>query len=391
MQETPPKPALRPARPNFSCGPCVKPPGWSLEALRGARLGRYHRAAAGKAKLGEAIDRTRALLEIPDDYRLAILPGSDTGAFEAAMWNLLGARGVDILSWDSFGQGWARDCMVELRLEKARHLAADYGQAPDLAAVDWARDVVFVWNGTTAGVRVPHTDWIADDRQGLAICDATSAVFMMELDWAKLDVATFSWQKALGGEAGFGMVVLSPRALARLRDYAPPWPLPKLFRWRKGGGFDQSLADGGAVNTPSLLCVEDYIAALKWAARIGGRQELVRRSETNAGVMQRWLDASGWAENLCVDPNWRSTSSVCFRFAEAGVAGRAEADQRRLAADIARRLDREEAALDILGYRAAPPGLRVWCGPTVEAGDLEALTPWLDWAYASALRAPPAG
>lgn len=384
MVETPGKPALRPARPYFSSGPCVKPPDWSVDWLRGARVGRYHRSAAGKARIVEAVDRTRAVLGVPADYRIAILPGSDTGAFEAAMWNLLGARGVDVLSWDSFGATWAGDIQEELKLKDVRHLEADYGAAPDFGSVDWSRDAVFVWNGTTSGVRVPDAAWIADDREGLAICDATSAAFAMPVDWAKLDVATFSWQKSLGGEAGFGVAVLGPRAIERLAAHAPAWPIPKLFRWRKDGAFDESLAEGGAINTLSLLAVEDYVAALKWAAKAGGLDGLIRRTETSAETVWRWLDQAGWADNLCADPRLRSTTSVCLRFADPAVAARAPSEQRRLAREIARSLEREEAAFDILGYRAAPPGLRIWCGPTVEPGDAEALTPWLDWAYAAA-------
>ncbi|GAB4537719.1 MAG: phosphoserine transaminase [Parvularculaceae bacterium] len=380
------KPALRPARPYFSSGPCAKPPDWSVDWLRSARLGRYHRSAAAKARIVEALDRTRAVLGIPDEFRIVILPGSDTGAVEAALWNLLGARGVDILSWDSFGAAWAHDVENELALKDVRHFKADYGEAPDFGAVDWARDVVFVWNGTTSGVRVPDADWIAEDREGLAICDATSAAFAMALDWSKLDVATFSWQKSLGGEAGFGVAVLSPRAIARLKAHKPAWPIPKLFRWRKGGGFDESLAQGGAINTLSLLAIEDYLAALKWAARAGGLGELVRRSETSAAALWRWLDGADWAANLCAEPAFRSTTSVCLRFVAPDIAARSADAQRALAAEMARLLEQEEAAFDILGYRAAPPGLRIWCGPTVAPRDVEALTPWLDWAYAAALK-----
>lgn len=386
MSEPKGKPALRPARPYFSSGPCAKPPDWSVDWLRGARLGRYHRSPAAKARIVEAVDRTRALLGVPEDRRILILPGSDTGAVEAALWNLLGPRGVDILSWDSFGAAWAHDVENELALKDVRHLKADYGAAPDFASVDWTRDVVFVWNGTTAGVRAPDAEWIADDREGLAICDATSAAFAMALDWSKLDVATFSWQKSLGGEAGFGVAVLSPRAVARLEAHKPVWPIPKLFRWRKGGAFDGALAEGGAINTPSLLAIEDYLAALKWAARIGGLDELIRRAETSAAILWKWLEGAGWADNLCAEPAFRSTTSVCLRFAAPDMAALPPDAQRAHAARMARLLEQEEAAFDILGYRAAPPGLRIWCGPTIAPRDVEALTPWLDWAYAAALK-----
>jgi phosphoserine aminotransferase len=377
-----PKPSLRPARPQFSSGPCVKRPGWSPEALARACLGRSHRSAAGKEKLAEAIARSRAVLGMPDDYRLAIVPGSDTGAVEMALWSLIGPRGVDVLVWESFGEGWAAD-LKQLGGVAFRTLEAPYGSLPDLRAVDFDRDVVFVWNGTTSGVRVPDGDWIAPDRAGLTLCDATSAAFAMELPWDRLDVVTWSWQKALGGEGGHGMIALSPRAVERLKTHRPRWPLPKLFRLAEDGKVGEGLFRGETINTPSMLCVEDALDGLRWADTVGGLAGLVARCTENAAVLRRWVERTPWIEFLAADPRIRSTSSVCLRFADPALDGSAQA---KLAAAMVKRLEAEGAAYDIGPYRSAPPGLRLWAGPTVEASDLAAALPWLDWAYAEGKR-----
>ncbi|MBM3532350.1 MAG: phosphoserine transaminase [Alphaproteobacteria bacterium] len=377
-------PGLRPKSPHFSSGPCAKRPGWSLKALEDALVGRSHRSKEGKARLVEVIERSRTILGMPADYRLAIVPASDTGAVEMALWSLLGARPVEVLAWESFGEGWATDIVKQLRLKDARVLKAPYGLLPDLKAVDWARDVVFTWNGTTSGVKIPDGSWIPDDRDGLAICDATSAAFAMELPWPKLDVVTWSWQKVLGGEAQHGMLALSPRAVQRLESYVPPWPLPKLFRMTKGGKLDEAPFKGDTINTPSMLAVEDALDGLRWAERVGGLKGLIARSQANLKVLTDWVDRTGWVGFLVKDPVTRSSTSVCLSFVDPWFLGQSEAAQAAIAKGVASALEKEGVAYDIASYRDAPPGLRIWCGATVEAADLEALTPWLDWAYARA-------
>jgi phosphoserine aminotransferase len=376
------RPQARPRSPFFSSGPCAKHPGWSLDNLNRAVLGRSHRSAIGKARLKLAIDRTRALLRLPDDYLVAIVPASDTGAVEMALWSLLGARGVDVLAWEAFGKDWITDITTQLKLDDVRVMEAPYGALPDLTKVDCSRDVVFTWNGTTSGVRVPNADWIAADRQGLTICDATSAIFAQPLDWAKLDVITYSWQKVLGGEAAHGMLILSPRAVERLETYTPPWPLPKLFRMTKKGKLDAALFEGATINTPSMLCVEDYLAALAWAERIGGLEALFARSDRNARVVTDWVARTPWVDFLGGTPQTRSNTSVCLRITDPAIASRPAPEQAAFASKIAKLLEDEGVAFDIGSYRDAPPGLRLWCGATVEAADVEALLPWLDWAYA---------
>ncbi len=372
----------KPARPHFSSGPCAKRPGFSLAALEGALLGRSHRAAAPKAKLAEVIERSRAILGMPEGWRLGIVPASDTGAVEMALWSLLGPRGVDVLAWESFSAEWANDITKELKLPDVRLLRAPYGKLPDLGAVDWARDCVFVWNGTTSGVRLAHADWIAPDREGLAICDATSAAFAMDLPWESLDVVTWSWQKVLGGEAAHGMLALSPRAVARLESHTPAWPLPKIFRLTKGGKLIEGIFRGETINTPSMLCVEDALDGLRWAEGIGGLTALVGRAERNLGVVADWVARSDWADFLAEDPATRSCTSVCLRFRD--LAGEeAAATAKRMAAF----LDAEGVALDAAHYRDAPPGLRLWCGATVEAADVSDALLWLDAAWAEARRA----
>ena len=382
-------PARRPADPRFSSGPCVKRPGWSPENLAKAILGRSHRAEAGRARLRRAITETHALLELPADYRLAILPASDTGAFEAALWSLLGPRGVDVLAWESFGHGWARDIRDELRIADLRVLEAPYGALPDLGQVDFARDVVFTWNGTTSGVRVPSGDWIAHDRTGLVICDATSAVFAQAIDWSRIDAATFSWQKVLGGEAQHGMLILGPRAVERLESHRPPWPLPKLFRLTKGGKLNEALFDGATINTPSLLVVEDYLDALAWAREVGGLEALIARADANARIVAEWVARTAWVDFLARRPETRSNTSVCLSIVDPRIAARPEAEQAAFAKAIVRLLEDEGVAYDIGAYREAPPGLRIWCGATVERANLEALLPWLDWAFARTLATLP--
>ncbi len=377
-----PKPAVRPRNPNFSSGPCAKRPGWTPAALAGALVGRSHRSAPGKARLAEAIARSRAILGVPDDYLVGIVPGSDTGAVEMALWSLLGARGVDVLVWESFGAGWAKDVTRHLGLEDARALKAEYGDLPDLAAVDWERDVVFVWNGTTSGVRVPDGDWIAPGREGLAICDATSAAFAMALPWDRLDVVTYSWQKVLGGEAAHGVLILSPRAVARLESHVPPWPLPKLFRLAEDGKLNAGVFKGATINTPSMLCVEDALDALRWAEGIGGLDALIARSEANLAAVAAWVEATPWVDFLARRTEWRSCTSICLRIVDPWFES-LDADARRAAVGrMVALLDDEGAAYDIGAYRAAPPGLRIWGGATVETADIEALLPWLDWAFA---------
>ena len=382
------RPAQKPNRPFFSSGPCAKRPGWSAAALSGAWAGRSHRAAGGKAKLAEVIDRSRAILGIPDDYRIGIVPASDTGAVEMALWSLLGARGTDMLVWESFGKGWATDVTGQLKLDDVRVLESAYGNLPDLAEVDFARDVVFTWNGTTSGVCVPDGDWIAADREGLTICDATSAAFAMDLPWDKLDVATWSWQKVLGGEGAHGMLVLSPRAVERLETYAPAWPLPKIFRLTKGGRLIEGIFRGETINTPSMLCVEDAIDSLRWAEEIGGLPALVERSRANLAAVAAWVAATPWVEFLAGDPASRSSTSICLAITDTGalVGDQAAAAPKKIAA----MLDKENIAYDLGGYRDAPPGLRIWGGATVDPIDTSLLMPWIEWAYGEVCRAPAA-
>jgi len=381
------KPGQRPTNTRFSSGPCTKRPGWFLQKLENASLGRSHRAAEGKAKLKQAIELTSDVLEVPEDYKIAIVPASDTGAVELAMWNLLGARGVDMLAWESFGSGWVTDVAKQLKLEDIRILEAEYGELPNLDEVDFGRDVVFTWNGTTSGVRVPNANFISDDRQGLTICDATSAAFAQELDFSKLDVVTFSWQKVLGGEGAHGMLILSPRAVKRLETYTPSWPLPKIFRITKGGKLNESIFEGATINTPSMLCVEDYLDALKWAKSIGGLKALIKRADDNLSVIETFVEETAWVDFLAVDPATRSNTSVCLSLVDERVAAMDADAQSAFAKGMVKRLETEGAALDIGSYRDAPAGLRIWTGATVEASDLEALMPWLDWAFETQLSA----
>ncbi len=380
-----PKPAVQPLRPEFSSGPCPKRPGWDAAAVAArAFLGRSHRAAGPKAQLAEVIDRTAAILGVPAAYRVGIVPASDTGAFEMAMWSMLGARPVDMLVWESFGQGWATDATKQLKLDDCRVLTAPYGALPDLAAVRADADVCFTWNGTTSGARAPDANWIAADRAGLTFCDATSAAFAQPLDWDKLDVTTFSWQKAMGGEGAHGVLILSPRAVERLESFAPDWPLPKIFRLTKGGKLNEGIFRGETINTPSMLCVADALDALDWIESIGGLAGTMARADANAAALQAWVDATPWVENLVADPAARSNTSVCLRIVDPEIAARDETAQRDFVKRIVKLLELERAAYDIAGYRDAPPGLRIWCGATVETEDVRALTPWLDWAFATA-------
>jgi len=368
-------PATRPANPRFSSGPCAKPPTWTLDALGDAALGRSHRAAVGKTKLKDAIEITREVLGVPADYKIGIVPASDTGAFEMAMWNLLGERPVEMLAWESFGSGWVTDAVKQLKLD-AEVKTADYGQIVDLASVDFAKDVCFTWNGTTSGVRVPNGDWIAADRAGLTLCDATSAAFAMDLPWDKLDATTFSWQKVLGGEAAHGILIMSPRAVERLESYAPAWPLPKIFRLTKGGKLIEGIFSGATINTPSMLCVEDYLFALDWAKSIGGLQGLIARADANTAAITAFVAAHDWIGFLAEDPATRSNTSVCLKFTDERIE-----DGAAFAKAVAKRLEAEGIALDIGAYRDAPAGLRIWCGATVETADIEAMLPWLNWAF----------
>jgi phosphoserine aminotransferase len=377
------KPAVRPARPFFSSGPCAKRPGWTDQVLKDAVLGRSHRSKPGKAKLKEAIDRTRAVLGVPADYRVGIVAGSDTGAVEMALWSLLGPKPVDLFAWESFGEDWITDVAKQLRLKDARIIKAPYGELPDLAKADPAHDLVFLWNGTTSGVRVPNGDWISANREGLAICDATSAAFAQDIDWPKLDVATFSWQKALGSEGAHGMLVLSPRAVARLQSYEPAWPMPKLFRMTKDKKLDEGIFEGATINTPSMLAVEDYLDALKWAEAIGGLPKLIARADANLAALTAWVKDTAWVDFLSTDPKTRSNTSVCLKVVDPWFTALDKEAQGAAAAKIASVLEKEGVAFDIGGYRAAPPGLRIWCGATVETAEIEALTPWLDWAFAA--------
>ncbi|HEX5998600.1 MAG TPA: phosphoserine transaminase [Hyphomicrobiaceae bacterium] len=378
------KPAQKPANINFSSGPCAKRPGWSLEALSNAFLGRSHRAKEGKARLKRAIEETKAMLGLPAGYVCAVVPASDTGAFEMAMWTMLGERGVDALAWESFGEGWVTDVSKQLKLKDLRLLKAEYGKLPNLAEVDFNRDVLFTWNGTTSGVRVPNGDWIAADRAGLTFADATSAVFAQDIPWHKIDVATFSWQKALGSEAAHGMLILAPRAIARLESYTPAWPLPKVFRLTKGGKFMAGVFEGETINTPSMLCVEDYLDALAWARSVGGLAGLQARADANSNVLYDWAAKTPWLEPLPVDPATRSNTSVCLKVVDPAVAALPVDAQRAFVKQVEAILDKEGAAHDIAGHRDAPPHLRIWCGSTIEATDLAILTGWLDWAFAEA-------
>ena len=375
-------PAVRPANACFSSGPCAKRPGWTPTVLREAALGRSHRAKLPKAKLKLAIDLTREVLGVPSDYRIGITPASDTGAFEMAMWSMLGARGVDVLAWESFGEGWVADIAKELKLKDARTLKAPYGELPDLSQVNFDNDVVFTWNGTTSGVRVPDADWIPADRKGLTLCDATSAAFAQALDWPKLDVTTFSWQKALGGEAGHGIIILSPRAAERLETHKPPWPLPKVFRLTKGGKLIEGIFEGETINTPSMLCVEDYIDALQWAKSFAGLKALIARAEANAKAVADWVDRTPWVDFLARVPETRSNTSVCLKVVDPAIAALSADGQAAFAKALAAFLEKEKVAFDIGSYRDAPAGLRIWCGTTIEAADVKALTHWLDYAFA---------
>ncbi len=374
-------PAMRPAVPHFSSGPCAKRPGWSLQALTDAVLGRSHRSKIGKAKLKRAIDLTRDVLEVPADYRIGIVPASDTGAVEMALWSLLGARPVTMMAWESFGEGWVTDVAKQLKLKDVTVLKAGYGALPDLSKVDFATDVVFTWNGTTSGARVPNADWIPADRQGLTICDATSACFAQALDFAKLDVVTFSWQKALGGEGAHGMLILSPRAAERLKTYVPSWPLPKIFRLTNNGKLIEGIFEGETINTPSMLCVEDYLDTLAWAKSVGGLKSLIARADANTKVIADWVARSPWIDFLAKEPAIRSNTSVCLKVVDPAVTALAADAQAAFVKSLAAALEKEGVAYDIDGYRDAPPGLRIWCGATVEASDVEALTQWLDWAF----------
>jgi phosphoserine aminotransferase len=378
------KPAQRPANLNFSSGPCAKRPGWSLKALDNAFLGRSHRAKEGKVRLKRAIEETKAVLGLPPGYLCAIVPASDTGAFEMAMWTMLGERGIDALAWESFGEGWVTDVSKQLKLKDLRILRGEYGRLPDLGQVDFTRDVLFTWNGTTSGVRVPNGDWIAADRAGLTFADATSAVFAQAIPWDKVDVASFSWQKALGSEAAHGMLILSPRAIERLETYTPPWPLPKVFRLTKGGKLMAPVFEGETINTPSMLCVEDYLDALAWANSVGGLSGLQARADANAKVLYDWAANTPWLEPLAADPATRSNTSVCLKVVDTGVASLPIDAQRAFVKQIEAILDKENAAHDIAGHRDAPPHLRIWSGCTIEASDLQILTSWLDWAFAEA-------
>jgi len=381
------KPAVRPNNPRFSSGPCTKHPGWSVEALKNAMVGRNHRQPDTRARLELAIRRTAELLKLPADYRVAIVPASDTGAVEMALWSLLGARGVDVLAWEAFSRDWVTDIVEQLKVKNVRALVAPYGELPDLTQVDCDRDVVFAWNGTTSGVRVPGAEWIAGDRKGLTICDATSAVFAQAIDWRKLDAATFSWQKVLGGEAQHGMLILSPRAIERLESYAPPWPLPKLFRMTKNGKLDAALFEGSTINTPSMLCLQDYLDALDWVESVGGVEGTIARSNANAAVIAEWVARTPWVEFLARAPETRSNTSPCLKIVDPEVTALPRDMRDAFPGRIAALLDAEDVAKDIAAHRSSPPGLRIWTGATVEKSDLEALMPWLDWGFAEAKRA----
>ncbi len=376
-------PSTKPHIPHFSSGPCAKRPGWNVTNLKNACVGRSHRSSAGKAKLAEVIERSKKILGVPADYRLGIVPASDTGAVEMALWSLLGQRPLDILAWESFGQEWVKDVTDELKLPDVRLLKAAYGDLPNLDEVDFNRDVVFLWNGTTSGVRVPNGDWIKADRTGLTICDATSAVFAMDVPWEKLDVITYSWQKVLGGEAQHGVLVLSPRAVERLESYQPTWPIPKLFRLTQKGKLIEGIFKGDTINTPSMLCVEDAIDGLSWAESIGGLPELIRRSEANLATITNWVKQSSWADFLAHNPQTRSCTSICLKIVDPWFTSLSSQQQAEYAKKLATLLEKQEVAFDLASYRSAPPGIRIWGGATVETTDIEALLPWLDWAYAT--------
>ena len=380
------KPTIRPKNPRFGSGPTTKRPGWSAASLNVEALGRSHRAAIGKGRLKEVIDRSRLLLGVPDDYRMAIVPASDTGAFEMAMWNVLGARGVDVLAWESFGVGWRTDIEKQLKLDDVRLLEADYGKLPDLAEVDADHDVVFTWNGTTSGVRVPDGDWIKADRKGLTLCDATSAAFAMPLPFEKLDITTWSWQKVLGGEAQHGMIVLSPRAVERLESYTPAWPLPKIFRLTKGGALIDGVFRGETINTPSMLAVEDALDGLVWAEGVGGLDALIARSEANFQAIASWAERTDWVDFLAEESSTRSPTSICLKIVDPLISSLTRENQSTLIKEMAARLAEEGVAYDIAGYRDAPPGLRIWGGATVETADIDALLPWLDWSFEDSCR-----
>jgi len=382
-------PAVRPVTPHFSSGPCAKRPGWSLQGLTDAALGRSHRAKIGKAKLKRAIDLTREILEVPADYRIGIVPASDTGAVEMAMWSLLGQRPVTMLAWESFGEGWVSDVIKELKLKDATVLKAPYGELPDLSKVDFTSDVVFTWNGTTSGVRVPNGDWIPSNREGLTICDATSAAFAQALDFSKLDVVTFSWQKALGGEAAHGMLILSPRSVARLESYKPAWPLPKIFRMTKGGKLNEGIFEGETINTPSMLCVEDYLDTLHWAKSVGGLKALIARADANTQVIADWVARTPWVDFLAREAAIRSNTSVCLKVVDPAITSLSADAQSAFAKALAAAVEKEGAGYDLGHYRDAPAGLRIWCGATIEADDVEILTQWLDWAFVKAKDALP--
>jgi len=375
------KPTALPRVPLFSSGPCTKRPGWGPAVLNDAALGRSHRANPAKLKLAEICTRSRALLGLPDGWRIGIVPASDTGAFEMAMWSMLGARGVDLLAWESFGKGWVTDAVKQLKLTDTRVLEAAYGEIPDLSEVDFSRDVVFTWNGTTSGVRVPNGDWIPDDREGLTLCDATSAVFAQDIPWEKIDVATYSWQKALGGEAAHGMLILGPRAVERLESYTPPWPMPKIFRLTKGGKLIEGVFRGETINTPSLLCAEDVLDALRWAEEIGGLPEMMGRADRSLAAVTDWVAQSDWAGFLAKDAAVRSNTSICVSITDPWFLALSEEEQRQATKSLSGLLERENAGFDVNGYRDAPPGLRIWAGATVDPDDVAALLPWLDWAY----------
>lgn len=389
MTASPSKPQMRPARPYFSSGPSAKRPGWRPEVLADAALGRSHRSAEGKGKIRQVLDLTREVLGIPDDYRIAIVPGSDTGAMEMVLWSMLGARGIDLLSWESFGAEWLNDVLRQLRLADVRSFTAPYGALPALGEIDPARDTVFTWNGTTSGVRVPNGDWIADDRTGLTLCDATSAAFGMDLPWRKLDTVTWSWQKVLGGEGAHGVAVFSPRAIERLQSYTPPWPVPKVFRAASDGQILPGFFDGDTINTPSLLVIEDAIDGLLWAQSIGGLPELVRRCEANLEIVSEWVDRTDWVSFLADDPATRSCTSICLRIADPAIAALGSDEQAAFVRRMVSALEREAIAYDIASYRAAPPGLRLWSGATVDNADMAAVLPWLDWAFHSAMAEKP--
>jgi phosphoserine aminotransferase len=380
------QPDRRPARPEFSSGPCVKRPGWSPAALAEAVIGRSHRAKPGKQRIQAVIERSRAVLGMPEGWKLGIVPGSDSGAFEMAMWNLLGGRPLDVLVWESFGAGWAADVTQQLKLD-AVVIEAEYGALPDFSRVDAGHDVVFTWNGTTSGVRVSDVDWIRDDREGLVLCDATSAVFAMDLAWDKLDVVTWSWQKVLGGEAAHGMLALSPRAVERLESFTPAWPLPKVFRVTQGGKLIDGIFEGSTINTPSLLCVEDALDGLAWAERCGGLEGLMARSEANLAEVTAWVEATAWVDFLATDPSTRSCTSICLSIMAPEFVALDEKAQREVISKLVKLLEAEGVAFDIAGYRDAPPGLRIWGGATVERDDIAALLPWIDWAYAEVMGA----